>query len=1014
MNKQKSEIFFDKVLEFKSLVLLLFGFVCLFGFYSLGHIKIDAIPDITNKQVIVNTKTFSMDPGKVEKFVTYPIEAELYGIEGLIEMRSISKFGLSQIILIFKDDTDIHFARNLVIQRISTLKDQLPANISPNMAPLTTGIGEIIIYRVFDPDKKNNLTELRALQEYKFSRELKKISGVAEVDTIGGFERQLHLNVNSAQISKYGMTTNSLIFQLQTLGENFGGGYIEQNGQQKIVRTFANINNIEDIMNVGVKVDYTGKVLPLRHVVEVAQDYSQRLGIGTYRGEETVIGTVMLQSGANAREVLIGVKKEIKKINLRNPNAKIELLYDRQFLIDSTVKTVMRNLAEGILLVVGVLCLVLGNIRIGLVVASSLIFCILILAACMKIFGISANLMSLGAIDFGLLVDSSVVLVEYLVSKMAFNCAKQEKSEKIAKCCAQVFKPIFIGILIISLVYVPILMFSGVEGKTFRPMAINVVIAMLASLLVAFFIMPVLAYFFIKPAKNHDSNFFNSLSKFYIQKLDLALERQGIVIISCLSFFILSFGLLFFMESDFLPQLNEGDLVYTIVARQGTSLSKTKEIILELEQKIINEKEIDKTFSRIGTGQSGLDPMPQNSGDIFLILKAKYKNDAKKIASKFYKKLKDNCLDCDVSQTQPIEMRFNEMLEGSRADLSLKIFGEDFDTLILTTEKIKNLLQKQKEIKTIEKDFVNSIRKGDFIDIVPDYKEIAKNQITISNLNSALSNSMAGIKIGNFYITEFPISIILHLSEKDRNKIDSIKNITIGLKDGGNIKLSEVSEIKETKDITAIPRIFGKRYSGLSIYLQNTEYDKFIKNSETEIAKNKILPDGYFIEWGGRFENLNSAKKQIFTIVPIILAIIFVLLSRMFSDLKKVLIIFSSVPFALSGAIILLFICQISITISVYIGFIALIGISLLNSIILIDTFKNNGDLKLTCTSRLRPILMTALVASLGFLPMSFGHGIGAEVQQPLAITVIGGIISSTIATLILSPVLLKRFITRP
>jgi cobalt-zinc-cadmium resistance protein CzcA len=1013
MNKQKSEIFFSKILEFKWLVLLLIGFVSLFGFYSLSHIKIDAIPDITNKQVVVNTKTFSMDPSKVEKSVTYPIEAELYGMEGLLEMRSISKFGLSQIILIFKDDIDIHFARNLVMQRIPAAQDQLPLGIVPSLAPLTTGIGEIIIYRVFDPDKKNNLTELRALQEYKFARELKKVSGVAEVDTIGGFERQLHLNVDSSQIAKYGMTPNKLISQLQTLGENFGGGYIEQNDQQKIVRTFANINNAEDIMNVGIKVDYTGKVLPLRHIVEVGQDHSQRLGIATYKGEETVIGTVMLQSGANAREVLIGVKKEIEKINSRNPNAKIEVLYDRQFLIDSTVKTVMRNLAEGILLVVGVLCLVLGNVRIGLIVASSLVFCILILAACMKIFGISANLMSLGAIDFGLLVDSSVVLVEYLISKMVFDCAREEKSEKIAKLCAQVFKPIFVGIVIISLVYVPILMFSGVEGKTFRPMAINVIIAMLGSLLIAFFVMPILAYFFIKPAANHHSNFFDSLSKLYLQKLELALDKSRVVIISCLSFFILSFALLFFMESDFLPQLNEGDLVYTIVAKEGTSLSKTKEIISELEKKIIDEKEVDKTFSRIGTGQSGLDPMPQNSGDIFLVLRDEYKNNAKKISSKFYEKLKANCVDCDVSQTQPIEMRFNEMLEGSRADLSLKIFGEDFEVLIATTEKIKNLLQKQDDIKTIEKDFVNSIRKGDFIDVVPDYSKIARNQISISNLNNDLSNSMAGIKIGNFYTAEFPISIILHLNEKDRNKIDSIGNIAIGLSDGGNIKLSQVAEVREAQDITSIPRIFGKRYSGLSIYLKNTEYDNFIKTSEAEIAKNKILPQGYFIEWGGRFENLNSAKKQIFTIVPIILAIIFILLFKMFGDLKKVLIIFSSVPFALSGAIVLLFICSIPVTISVYIGFIALIGISLLNSIILIDTFKNNGDLKLTCASRLRPILMTALVASLGFLPMSFGHGIGAEVQQPLAITVIGGIISSTIATLILSPVLLKKFVIK-
>jgi len=1009
----KLEIFFEKILESKWLILTILGFICLLGFYSLKNIKIDAIPDITNKQVVVNTKTFSMDPTKIEKSVTFPIEAELYGIEGLQEMRSISKFGLSQIILIFKDEVDIYFARNLVMQRISTLQDVLPVGISPTIAPLTTGIGEIIMYRVFNPNKNSldrlDLTELRAIQEFRFARELKKVSGVAEVDTIGGFERQLHLNVDSQQIIKYGLTPAKLISQLQTLGENYGGGYVEEGGEHKIVRTFSNISSAEDIMNIGVKVDYAGNILPIRHIVEVGHDYSQRLGVATYQGQEAVIGTIMLQSGANAREVLVNVKKEIAKINARNVNAQIEILYDRQFLIDSTVKTVLRNLGEGILLVVGVLCLFLGNIRIGLIVASSLIFCILMLSASMRIFNISANLMSLGAIDFGLLVDSSVVLIEFLISKMIFK-NNQEKLSQIAKHSAQVFKPIFFGIIIISLVYVPILMFSGVEGKTFKPMAINVIIAMSASLLVAIFVMPILAYFFIKPISHHQSFIFDFVAKIYRKILNFSLRKNKLIIVGCLLFFISSFSLIFKMESDFLPQLNEGDLVFTIVTKEGTSLSKTKEIIAKLETEIANEKEIKKTFSRIGTGQSGLDPMPQNLGDIFLILKDEFKIDAKKIANKFYPELKKICPECDISQTQPIAMRFNEMLEGSRADLSLKIFGEDFEQLIQITDKIKNLLQSNKNIKTIEKDFVNSIRLGSFIDVVPDYNKITKNQINIENLNTNLSNAMAGIQIGNFYKTEFPIAIILHLKESARNKTDEIGNIPIGLNDGGNIKLSSVSTIREQQDILSIPRIFGKRYSALSIYLNNTEYDQFIKMAESEIMKNKILPAGYYLEWGGRFENLQSAKKQIFMLIPLILAVIFTLLYKMFKDFKKVLIVFSSVPFAVSGALILLFICQIPITISVYVGFIALIGISLLNSIILIDTFNSNGDLESTCMSRLRPILMTALVAGLGFLPMSFGSGIGAEVQQPLAITVIGGIISSTIATLILSPVLLKIF----
>ena len=991
---------------------MFFGFVSIWGFYSLSQVKIDAIPDITNKQVIVNTKTFGMDPAKVEKSVTYPIEAELYGVEGLLEMRSISKFGLSQVVLVFRDDIDIYFARNQVLQRISGVRDQIPSGMSPEIAPLTTGIGEIIMYRVYNPNGKDNLMELRTIQKYQFARELKKIKGVAEVDTIGGFERELHLNIDPERIAKYGMTPNKIISQIKTIGENFGGGYIEHDSQQKIVRTSANFKSFEDVMNVPIKIDYNGKALPLKHIVQVSPNSSQRLGSATYRGQEAVIGTVMMQSGANTKEVLVKVKEAIKKINEGSAGAKIEILYDRQFLIDSTIKTVMKNLAEGILLVVGVLCLLLGNFKVGMIVASSLLFCILILSACMSFFGISANLMSLGAIDFGLLVDSSVVLVEYIISHLIIHKNKKDKAESIAKLSAQVAKPIFVGIAIIILVYVPILMFTGIEGKTFKPMAINVIIAMTASLIVAFLLMPILSYFFISTGITHEKHrFFATIIKTYEKLLDKALSNVRLVICICSGFFIFSFLLLTTMSSDFLPELNEGDIAYTIVAKNNASLSKTEEIIRDIEQKIAGEKEVDKTFSRVGISDAGLDLMPQNSADIFVVLKNEFKSDASKISTRIYQKIKIICTDCEISESQPIKMRFNEMLEGSRADLSLKIFGEDLNELMIITQKIKTLLDKKPEVKEMEEDFINSIRKGSFIDVVPNYTQIAKHQITISDVNNDLKNAMAGVQVGNFYATEFPISIVLHLSEEIRNDISEIGNIPVGLSDGGSLPLSEVTNLRESDDITSIPRLFGKRYSSLSIYLNDTNYAGFIKKAETEIAKNKIMPNGYYIEWGGRFENLDSAKKQIFVVIPIILLMIFGMLYKMFGDVRKVLVVFSSVPFALSGAIVLLFICHIPITVSVYIGFIALIGISLLNSIILIDTYKNNNDLRLACLSRLRPILMTAIVASLGFLPMAFGHGIGSEVQQPIAITVIGGIISSTVATLILSPVLIKKFI---
>lgn len=1005
--------FFTKIIELRWYVLMLFGFLSLFGFHSLSQIKIDAIPDITNKQVIVNSKTFAMDPSRVEKAVTYPIEAELYGIPGLLEMRSISKFGLSQIMLIFRDEIDIYFARNQVLQRISTLNDQLPNGINPEIAPLTTGIGEIIMYRVYHPSGESDLTELRTIQEYKIARELKKVQGVAEIDTIGGFKRELHLNVTPNQLTKYGLTTRQLGNQLKTIGENFGGGYIEQNGEQKIVRSLADINSFDDVGNFPIKIDYQGQQVALKHIVEVSLDSTQRLGSATSAAQEVVIGTVMMQSGANAKEVLTQIKQEIKALNKRNLGAKIEILYDRQFLIDATIKTVMKNVAEGILLVIGVLCLLLGNFRAGMIIASSLLFSVFILAACMNIFGISANLMSLGAIDFGLLVDSSVVLVEYIIANVALRQNKENKILSIAELSAKVAKPILIGIFIIILVYVPILMFSGIEGKTFRPMAMNVIIAMTASLLVAFLLMPVLSYFFLGHAGKHKEHWlFLFIKSQYERLLEWVFRHCKIVIFSSITFFIVSIVLFSRMPTDFLPDLNEGDAVYTVVMQNSsTSLLETTKILQNLETVIADEKEVEKTFSRVGISQTGLDLMPQNSADLFVIFKKDHKSDAKNIADKIYAKLKKACLECDIANSQPIKMRFNEMLEGSRADLSLKIFGEDLNILMDVTRKIRNLFEKNANIKAIEEDFINSIRQGIFLDAVPNYKKMMQHQVSIADINNDLKDAMAGVQIGNYYASEFPIPIKIHLNEKNRNDVNVIGNMPIALADGGNFPLSDIVNLQESEGITSIPRLFGKRYSSLSIYLNDTNYSGFIQSAEKKIIEDNILPEGYYLEWGGRFKNLNSAKKQIMLVVPFIILIIFAILYHMFGSMKRVMVMFSTIPFALSGAITLLFMCDIPITISVYIGFIALIGISLLNSIILNDSFKQNNDIKLTCLSRLRPILMTAIVASLGFLPMAFGGGIGAEVQQPIAITVIGGIISSTIATLILNPVLIRNFV---
>ena len=1009
----KVEGFFAKILLLRWYIVLLFTIILVAGSYSLLHIKIDAIPDITNKQVVINTKTGAMDPIRVEKAVTYLAESEMYGIQGLEEMRSLTKFGLSQVILIFKDNTDIYFAREQVLQRLSNLRNSLPQGVSPNIAPLTTGVGEILMYRVYSTKKDNSqyetLSMLRTIQQFNFARELKKVKGVAEVDTIGGYARELHLNIKPEVLARYGMNLAKLEVQLATLGESYGGGYIEKDGKQSIIRTNPSINSYADIMEIPIKIDYTGNPIPIKNIVEIRQDYSQRLGAATYGNQEAVIGTVMLRSGENAKQVLIQVQKAIEEINKKSNDVKIEILYNRDFLIASTIHTVAKNLLEGILLVVAILCLIIGGFKVGLMVALALPFCALILAICMKIFGISANLMSLGAIDFGLLVDPSVVVMEYLIAHLAF-ASQKEKGQNIAKLISQMAKPVFFGMLIIILVYIPITMFSGIEGKTFRPMAINVIISLCASIITAFVLMPVLAYFFLGSAAHKQSKIIAIICSGYSNLLDTVFLHAKKILAICIMFFAWSIFLFFKMPSDFLPNLNEGDAIFTIAMNDGTSLSRTIDVTKEVSNIIKEDSRVEKVFSRIGTAESGLDPAPQSVSDVFIILKNESKSMAVQISSEIYQKIKNICNDCDISETQPIKMRFNEMLQGSRADLSLKIFGDNLETLMDITQKVRILLGKDSQIKSVEQDLLNSIKLGNTVDITPNYFKIAKHQVGISDINTNVANTMGGLTVGNFYAFEFPIAIVVHMNEGNRNKIDSIKQVPISLMDGGSFPLEQIATIEEKQGIVSIPRLFGKRYAALSVYLNDTNYLNFINKSEKIIRDSKIIPEGYTLEWGGKFNNMQSAKKQILLIVPIIfLAIIFVLY-KVFHNIKQVAIVISSVPFAISGGIIMLYVFNVPITISAYIGFIVLTGIGLLNSIILVDTIAKANSVKNACISRLRPILMTALVASLGFIPMALGHGMGAEVQQPIAITVIGGIISSTIATLVINPVLFEIF----
>lgn len=1032
-----AEKFLDFILARRIYVALIACAVLIAAVFVGSRLSVDAVPDITNIQVIVNAKTGGLDPQQIEKSVTYFVEAEMAGLPRVKEVRSLSRFGLSQTVVIFHDGTDIYWARQQVAERITKVAMSLPAEVQLMMAPITTGLGEVFMYTLLAKDgselaKKNErdrLVYLRTIQDFVVKPYLKSnVAGVAEVDSLGGYERQLHIEVDPLRMDALGLTFSAIKQALRNVGENFGGGYIENNRQQLIIRTNGGIS-IEQLSNIPLRVNWAGGFIRLKDFARICEYHTQRLGAATYRGEETVLGTVLMLAGQNSRAVALDAEHALRHAPLP-ADVRAEILYTRSFLVDATLKTVAKNLSEGAAIVVLILLLFLGNFRAALMVALSIPLSFAFALIGMRVFDISANLMSLGALDFGLIVDGSIVMIENLLAKMEAK-PPRSSAEKIAlakQAALEVLKPMTIGMLIIMAVYIPILMLEGVEGKLYYPMAVTVLFALAGALILAVVVMPAIGSYLNVAHASSEEGFINRIYRLYAPVLNFPL-RHIRRIVPFVVVFLLVCGFVFFrLGSDFMPALNEGDMTLNLLHDARISLSESIRREKQAEKIISAFPEVEKVFGRIGTSEAATDPMGVNLTDLFVILKkdtSTWRKNARgntltkeEIFQKIESELKPlfaeaaNLAESEITVTQPIAMRFNEILEGSRADVSLRIYGRDLEGLFTLQEKAVALMKAIPGAKDVTLDALTALRQSSVIEAKLKYDSINFYGVSINDLSETFQTAMAGRAVGNFYDEDWRFPVVIKLADESRENTTHLKQIPIALPTGGTLPFGKFAEVRKREMVTAIARSGMNRYAGVAVYLGARDTLSYVQEAQQKIAKELPLKPGNRLQWGGQFKNLQRARSTLLVVVPAILLIIFYLVWRTFGSVKQTILIFLTIPFAWTGGVIALKMANLSFSVSAAVGFIALSGVAILNGLVKVSYLNQlvaEGHavpeaVRIGAIARLRPVLMTALVASLGFLPMVMNTGIGAEVQRPLAVVVLGGLVTATLMTLLLLP----------
>lgn len=1017
-------------LQGRGLILFLILLFCGYGIYSLSKLPIDAVPDITNVQVMVNTKTGPLSPEQIERQVTFPIENEVNGIPGVEEVRSLSKYGLSQVIVVFADGTDIYWARQQISERLNALS--LPGGISPELAPITTGLGEVVMYTLevapTSPlnklSEKDRLIKLRNIQEVIIRPELRRLKGVVDVDTNGGYRREVHINFFPERMRKYGISLLNLKKMVQDIGENQGGGYIEEGGNQIILGLQGSKQSLGDISEMPLQTAFGGRAVKLKDVAEIRVESGLRVGAATADGKEAVLGTVLMRSGANSREV---AKASIEKLNELNLPDQVttKVRYARSYLVDATIHTVQKSLLEGAILVIFVLVLLLGDFRAALIVAMTIPIAMLGAFVGMHWLGISANLMSLGAIDFGLIVDGSVVLIENYVRRAGSPILKTSRQEFFLSATTEVARPILFGVMIIMLVYVPILLLGGTEGKMFRPMAITVLLALGVSLVLALFVVPAVSAMVLKvDHAHHVPIFLQKLEIWYDKVLRWSFQHKARVLIPTGAVLACAiFILVFKLGSDFIPQIDEKDLVIGLVRPAQQGLTQSVEWQRKSEEIIRQFGEVDNVFSRMGTPDSATDPMSVNFADTFVILKKDLADwpiiselGRRRTKAELFEAISarlDKLTSQEIAATQPIEMRFNEILEGSRADVTLRIYGPDLEKLSSFIDGSKKALEGMPGLSDAQYDSLTALTKSPVLEITPKFNVMSKVGARYSDVREIFGLAMGGERVGSLTEGDRIVPVILHLDESLRGRRDAIKKIPVDIEESGVMELGKLADFNDSERVTTIARSWGQRYSALSLFVKGRDIQSFVSDAMERVNKAIKLPAGYKFYWGGQFKNMAEARMRLMILVPLTLALVLFLLYRNFSSMREALIVFAAIPFAMIGGIFALWLRGLSMTVPASIGFIALAGIAVLNGVVMVtfisDLIKGGLDsysaIVRGARLRLRPVLMTAMVASLGFVPMALNTGVGSEVQRPLATVVIGGLVTATLLTLLIIPI---------
>lgn len=1012
---------------------LLFTFIIAgMGVYNFQRLPIDAVPDITNVQVQINTRAMGYSPFEVEQRVTFPIELAMSGMPSLDYTRSLSRYGLSQVTVVFKDGTNIFFARQLINERLQEVKNKLPPETELSLGPISTGLGEIFMYTVNNKtnlleSQRLNSTELRTIQDWIIKPQLRNVTGVAEVNTIGGFEKQVHILPDPMKLVRYDLSLNQVVTALERNNANVGAGYIERNGEQYLIRIPGQVKNIADIENI-VITSLEGTPVRIKDVATVELGQELRTGAATENAKEVVLGTVFMLMGENSRTVSQRVAKQLLNINKSLPEG-VEAVpvYNRTTLVNATVNTVKNNLLEGALLVCIILFLFLGNIRAALITAMVIPLSMLLTITGMVTNQISANLMSLGALDFGLIVDGAVIIVENCIKHLGTRQHElqrilnlEERLKVIADATTEVIRPGIFGVFIITMVYLPILTLSGVEGKMFLPMAETVIIALLASMLFALTFVPAAIAIFLRgKVQEKENTMVHYLTIGYEKLLAICFYARIKVITSALILVVISFVLAFHLGGEFIPSLDEGDIAMHALRIPGTSLTQAITMQHLVEKRISEFPEVKRVFAKIGTAEIANDPMPPNVADTFIMLKArknwpnpkKTKHDLVQELEQAVKQIPGN----NYEFTQPIQMRFNELISGVRSDVAVKVFGDDTVVLLETAEKISSQLKKVPGAADVKVEQVSGLP---LLTVAINRDALSRYGLQIGEVQDAVAIAIGGKKGGELFEGDRRFDLIVRLPEELRTDPNVLRSVLIPLalsKDGDRhfIPLSEVASFVRSESPNQISRENGKRLIVVSTNVRNRDLSSFVGDAKLRVEKNVKVPSGYWIAWGGQFEQLESASARLQIVVPITLGVIFLLLFMSFGSVKDALLVFTGIPLALTGGVFALWLRGIPLSISAGVGFIALSGVAVLNGLVMItfinklceqQEFNLRDAILKGSVARLRPVLMTALVASLGFVPMALATGTGSEVQRPLATVVIGGIISSTFLTLLVLP----------